>query len=75
MLEKNLFRVIGRNLIGLKDGKRSLPPTNEVLEMEFKSSRKLDHSAIARLAKELDMSERKIQRWLRQRCGQIGKKE
>ena len=66
VLEKNLFRLIGKK-IGLKDGKRTLPPTNDVLEAEFKSSGKLDHAAIQRLSKELDMSERKIERWLRQR--------
>lgn len=66
VLEKNVFRILGR-AIGLKDGKRSLPPKNDVLEAEYSSSRKLDQSSICRLAKKLDMSERKIERWLRQR--------
>jgi hypothetical protein len=67
LFEKKIFRSFGLWL-GMHDrSARQMPPTNDVLEVEFRSSKKLDHAAIVRLAKELDMSERKIERWLRQR--------
>jgi hypothetical protein len=73
VVETKVFRAIGRS-IGMQENAadKKMPPTNDVLESEFKSGRRLDHTAIVRLAGQLDMPDRKVERWLRQRAA-VGK--
>ncbi len=65
-VEKRLLRWLGA-AAGLRDRRRVAPQPNAELEAAFNSKRRLDGSAIAGLAKKVDMTERKVERWLRQR--------
>ena len=48
VFENIVFRAVGK-LAGLPErNKRTMPPTNDVLEAEFQSGRRLDHTNIAR---------------------------
>ena len=65
-----LFRPFGVYL-GLKAKPRRPPSTNTVLEESYKRSletkRKISDADVSRLAGELGMSSRQIERWLRRR--------
>ena len=69
VFEKRLFRMLGVALFGLKERKRSLPPPNPVLEEHFRrsSNGRLDREAISSLVKKVDMTERQVELWMRQR--------
>ena len=63
---------MGRTL-GLKSTRKRYPDTNDILEKAYKSKIAGKKSAsqqeeILRLSHELEMPERKIERWLRQRA-------
>jgi ceramide synthetase len=63
---------LGRTL-GLKSTRKRYPDTNDILETAYKSKITGKKSAkqqeeILRLSHELEMPERKIERWLRQRA-------
>ncbi len=66
LVEKRVFRALGR-AAGLKERRRSPPPPNSVLEAAFSSRQRLDGAALVGLAKRADMTERQVERWLRQR--------
>lgn len=59
LVEKRLLRHFGV-FLGLRDRRRAPPAANELLEAEFKSTRKLDHDAVLRLSKRVDLTERKV---------------
>ena len=51
VFENVVFRAVGR-YAGLPErSKRTMPPTNDVLEAEYQSGRRLDHANISRYAK------------------------
>ena len=71
-LAYQVFRPLGRTL-GLKSTRKRYPDTNDILEKAYKSKIAGKKSAsqqeeILRLSHELQMPERKIERWLRQRA-------
>ncbi|TRY70008.1 hypothetical protein TCAL_13985 [Tigriopus californicus] len=65
-VQNKVFRYLGVCL-GLKDQRRVVPPENPILEAAFKNTKRLDHSRIRALSKESDMTERQVERWIRQR--------
>jgi len=72
LVENQVFRPLGRTL-GLKSTRKRYPDTNDILETAYKSKITGKKSAkqqeeILRLSHELQMPERKIERWLRQRA-------
>lgn len=67
-LERNCFSPFGRSL-GIKNTRTKIAPPNEILEKAY-TSRKIKHKQILALAKQLDWSERQIERWLRLRRSQ-----
>ena len=70
LVENKLFRPIGRQL-GIKEVKRKHPGSNEMLEKAFqmlKTSANVSRDEVVKLAKQLDMSERRIEHWFRQRA-------
>ena len=72
IVENQIFRPLGR-VLGLKSTRRRHPGTNDVLEKAYKSKitgkkSALQQEEIIRLSKQLEMTERKIERWLRQRA-------
>ncbi|CAH1102201.1 unnamed protein product [Psylliodes chrysocephalus] len=69
LLEKYWFAPVGVSL-GIKNSKPKKAPDNLILENAFTLSKKWKHKQIQGLAKQLDMSERQVERWLRLRKGQ-----
>ena len=73
VVENRIFRPLGRSL-GLKETRRRHPGSNDILEKAFQliqSSAKnsnFQQEEILRLSKQLQMTERRIERWLRQRA-------
>lgn len=69
LVENNVFRPIGRHL-GIKEVKRRHPGSNEMLEKAFlkPNPKPLGHEEIVKMAKQLDMTERSIELWFRQRA-------
>lgn len=53
--------------IGIKSSKPKKAPPNDVLEKAYQQNSKMRHREVAGLAKQLDVPERKVQRWLRLR--------
>ncbi|KAK9754229.1 TLC domain [Popillia japonica] len=69
-LEKYWFGPVGISL-GIKNSRPKKAPNNPVLEKAFLSNHKqLKHKHIQGLAKQLDWSERQVERWLRLRRSQ-----
>lgn len=71
-VENKVFRPLGRRL-GIKERRRRRPATNDVLEnafalLEASATNTFNHEEIIRLSKQLHMTERRIERWLRQRA-------
>ena len=68
LVEKKLFRPFGIAL-GLRPRPRRRPATNDVLETAFRLSKQkaLEENQIIQLTKELDMTERQVERWWRMR--------
>ncbi|KAJ8950754.1 hypothetical protein NQ318_011247 [Aromia moschata] len=69
LLEKYWFGPVGISL-GIKDTRPKKAPENPVLEKAYAQSKKWKHKQMQGLAKQLDMSERQVERWLRLRKGQ-----
>lgn len=73
LIENAVFRPLGRKL-GVKEVRRKHPGTNDILEKAFQliqaSAKNSDfqQEEILRLSKQLQMTERRIERWLRQRA-------
>ncbi|XP_013791341.1 ceramide synthase 6-like [Limulus polyphemus] len=66
VLERILFTPIGV-YFGLKATRPKKAPENPVLEKAFKANGRIPYKQIQGLAKQLDWSGRKVERWLRQR--------
>lgn len=60
------FSPVGISL-GIKSNRPKKAPSNPVLEKAYISTRKLKHKQVQGLAKQLDWSERQVERWLRLR--------
>lgn len=69
VLEKYWFAPVGKSL-GIKHSKPKKAPTVPALETAYALSKKWKHKHIQGLAKQLDMSERQVERWLRLRKAQ-----
>ncbi|KAL1502415.1 hypothetical protein ABEB36_007558 [Hypothenemus hampei] len=69
VLEKYWFTPVALSL-GIKNTKPKKAPSNVALEQAFALSKKWSHKQIQGLAKQLDMSERQVERWLRLRRAQ-----
>lgn len=69
VFEKYWFSPIGISL-GIKNYRSKRAPTNPILEKAYTCSKKMTHKQIQGLAKQLDWSERKVERWLRMRRSQ-----
>ncbi|CAG9854287.1 unnamed protein product [Phyllotreta striolata] len=69
LLEKYWFAPVGISL-GIKNCRPKKAPDNSVLENAFTLSKRWKHKQIQGLAKQLDISERQVERWLRLRKGQ-----
>ncbi|KAL1123364.1 hypothetical protein AAG570_002449 [Ranatra chinensis] len=65
-LEKYWFSPFGTYL-GIKNTKLKRAPPNELLEKAFKQNSRMKYKEVISIAKQLDMSERQIERWLRLR--------
>jgi ceramide synthetase len=60
---------IGRSL-GIKSTKAKAPIPNKTLEITYSKMSKLNHKTIVNLTKQLDLTERQIERWWRRRKAQ-----
>ncbi|CAG9126442.1 hypothetical protein JYU34_011678 [Plutella xylostella] len=69
VLEKYWFAPFGKSL-GIKNTRPKKAPTNPKLEAAYQASPKIKHKQICALAKQLDMSERQVERWWRLRRSQ-----
>ncbi|KAJ8972758.1 hypothetical protein NQ317_006274 [Molorchus minor] len=69
LLEKYWFGPVGLSL-GIKNTRPKKASDNPILEKAFAQSKKWKHKQIQGLAKQLDISERQVERWLRYRKGQ-----
>ncbi|KAK9876059.1 hypothetical protein WA026_011169 [Henosepilachna vigintioctopunctata] len=69
VLEKYWFAPVGKSL-GIKYNRPKKPPSIPALENAYEISKRWKHKQIQGLAKQLDMSERQVERWLRLRKGQ-----
>ncbi|XP_039751742.1 ceramide synthase 6-like isoform X1 [Pararge aegeria] len=68
LLERLIFAPFGRYL-GIKDRKPKKPPPNPKLEAAYKANPRAHQQQVCGLAKQLDMSERQVERWFRlRRC-------
>lgn len=67
-LERYCFAPFGKSL-GIKNTRTRRAPQNDILEKAY-SSRKIKLKQILALAKQLDWSERQVERWLRLRSSQ-----
>ncbi|KAM3963874.1 ceramide synthase 5 [Aphomia sociella] len=68
-LEKYWFAPFGKSL-GIKNTRPKKAPHNPKLEAAYQNSSKIKHKQITALAKQLDMSERQVERWWRLRRSQ-----
>lgn len=68
-LERFCFAPLGTSF-GIKNHERKAPPSNRFLENSYSRHKKLTHEEILGLAKQLDWSERNVERWLRIRRNQ-----
>jgi len=66
VLERFLFTPLGLRC-GLKVVRRKQVPTNPFLEKVYRLKQKPDSKRIQGLSKQLDMTERQVERWFRQR--------
>lgn len=57
-------------LLGIKGSKPKKAEPNETLERAYKHNGKMKHKEIIGLAKQLDWTERQVERWLRLRRAQ-----
>ncbi|XP_063368886.1 ceramide synthase 6-like isoform X2 [Cydia amplana] len=69
ILEKYWFAPFGKSL-GIKNTRPKKAPINPKLELAYQTSPKIKHKQICALAKQLDMSERQVERWWRLRRSQ-----
>lgn len=69
LLEKYWFGPIGVSL-GIKNARPKKAPASPVLEKAYLTSKRLKHKQLQGLAKQVDMSERQVERWLRLRKSQ-----
>ncbi|XP_061722375.1 ceramide synthase 6-like isoform X2 [Cydia pomonella] len=69
LLEKYWFAPFGKSL-GIKNTRPKKAPSNPKLELAYQTSPKIKHKQICALAKQLDMSERQVERWWRLRRSQ-----
>lgn len=69
LFEKYWFSPVGVSL-GIKNTKPKNAPSNKVLEEAYAQSKHWKHKQIQGLAKQVDMSERQVERWLRLRKAQ-----
>ncbi|KAG5682487.1 hypothetical protein PVAND_011838 [Polypedilum vanderplanki] len=69
IIERYWITPIGRSL-GIKATKAKAPLSNTVLEATYSKHSKLNHKIIVPLTKQLDLSERQIERWWRRRKAQ-----
>ncbi|CAH1978077.1 unnamed protein product [Acanthoscelides obtectus] len=69
VLEKYWFAPVGISL-GIKNSRPKKAPENATLEQAYAQSKKWKHKQIQGLAKQVDMSERQVERWLRLRKSQ-----
>ncbi|XP_063628386.1 ceramide synthase 6-like isoform X2 [Cydia splendana] len=69
ILEKYWFAPFGKSL-GIKNTRPKKAPSNPKLELAYQTSPKIKHKQICALAKQLDMSERQVERWWRLRRSQ-----
>ncbi|KAF7272109.1 hypothetical protein GWI33_015074 [Rhynchophorus ferrugineus] len=69
LFEKYWFAPVGLSL-GIKNSRPKKAPPNPVLEKAYNQSKKWEQKQIQGLAKQLDQTERQIERWLRLRKGQ-----
>lgn len=69
LLEWYIFAPFGLSL-GIKASKSKKVPYNELLERAFKNNNKMKYKEVVSIAKQTDMSERQIERWLRLRRAQ-----
>ncbi|XP_076348835.1 ceramide synthase 6-like [Tachypleus tridentatus] len=69
ILERLVFAPVGIYL-GLKATRPKRAPENPVLEKAFKANGRIPYKQVQGLAKQLDWSGRKVERWLRQRTVQ-----
>lgn len=53
--------------IGIKSSRPKKAPPNDILEKAYQHNNKMTHKIVVGLAKQLDSSERKVERWLRLR--------
>ncbi|XP_062528890.1 ceramide synthase 6 isoform X5 [Bombyx mori] len=69
VLEKYWFAPFGKS-IGIKNTRPKKAPNNPKLENAYQASSKLKHKQICALAKQVDLSERQVERWWRLRRSQ-----
>lgn len=69
VFERYWFAPIGISL-GIKNSRQKKAPPNAVLEKAYASKGKIKHKQIKGLAKQLDWTERQVERWLRLRHSQ-----
>ncbi|XP_053617763.1 ceramide synthase 6-like isoform X2 [Plodia interpunctella] len=69
LLEKYWFAPFGKSL-GIKNTRAKKASNNPQLEAAYQKSSKIKHKQVAALAKQLDLSERQVERWLRLRRSQ-----
>ncbi|ERL92568.1 hypothetical protein D910_09881 [Dendroctonus ponderosae] len=69
LFEKYWFAPVGISL-GIKSSRPKKAPPIPLLESTYAKSKKWKHKQVQSLAKQLDMSERQVERWLRLRKGQ-----
>ncbi|XP_023706928.1 ceramide synthase 6 isoform X1 [Cryptotermes secundus] len=63
ILERYWFASVGISL-GIKNTKPKKAPPNEILERAYLSKGKIKHKQIVGLAKQVELSERQVERWL-----------
>ncbi|XP_075983648.1 ceramide synthase 5-like isoform X2 [Anticarsia gemmatalis] len=69
VLEVYWFAPFGRSL-GIKNTRPKKAPINPKLEVAYQTAPKIKHKQICALAKQLDMTERQVERWWRLRRSQ-----
>ncbi|CAK1589947.1 unnamed protein product [Parnassius mnemosyne] len=69
LLEKYWFAPFGKSL-GIKNTRPKKAPNNPKLEAAYQASSKIRHKQVCALAKQLDMTERQVERWWRLRRSQ-----
>ncbi|RZF39715.1 hypothetical protein LSTR_LSTR003957 [Laodelphax striatellus] len=69
VVEKFWFTPLALSL-GIRSAKPKKAPPNDTLEKAYQLNSKMKHKEVVGLAKQLDISERKVERWLRLRKSQ-----